>query len=506
MSISSPIPLKDGLTSAPGTSHFRWELTRYGTIGLIGIVFLATIRDGHTWGDDFAQYLKHAENICHLRPYSDTGYIYNPQNAIIGPRAYPPGFPAALALVSVICGSTLTVFKIVDVLFFVVALLIAVRLFSRDLHQRNVLIFLIIVGFSPVYWEYKDNIASEHLFMPLWYATLLVADDWYRQKKVYGSQTLHGALLGLLIFLTCATRTVGTVLLPTIFVCEALIARRVTRVGVVAILTSVFLLALQRLVLPASGSGYVEQLSGISLKSMASNAYSDISAFALIWQNPYWPGVRKLTGLVFVILAAVGFLRANLRQPTSVGIALAGYFALIVVWPSADGVRMILPLFPGFLFYLLIGIGTWRPFQYSANAGSLALLVFSLISFGAAYSAADFGRLSTGVETPAAQELFEFIRSQTQPDEGCLFFKPRALALYTGRRSSAFPLGTDERTFWQYATDIKSDLIIVRADAADQKSDDQTFEMSASFASPQVKEVFQNSMFHVYRRTPPTVE
>ena len=114
----------------------------------------------------------------------------------------------------------------------------------------------------------------------------------------------------------------------------------------------------------------------------------------------------------------------------------------------------------------------------------------------------DFGPFPTGVQTRPATELFEFVRTHTRPDEVCLFFKPRALALYTGRRASAYPLGTDEREFWQYAESIGAKVMIVREGAADRIGEDQTSEMRAPFAARDVEEVFHNSMFCVYRWKP----
>ena len=550
---AAPASLNDNPAAAQARPDW-WRIGRHVTVALVGVFFLSTLRQGHSWGDDFAQYLQHANNIAQSTPYAATGYIYNPQNAIVGPQAYPPAYPAALAPVAALDGANLNAYKALGVFLFLIALLFVARLFSYDLSATNLWICLTIIGFSPVYWDVKDGIMSEHLFMPLWYAALLAADDWYRRQKLYGSQTLHGIILGLLIFLTCATRTVGIVLLPVVVVCEALIARRVTRVGVFSLATAISLLAVERLILPASGAGYLEQLKGISVSQLLANAYSDTTSFSLIWQNGHWTGVRKIAGAGFALLAAIGFLRANVWRPTPLGTAMAAYFAVIVVWPSADGLRMILPLLPAYVFYLLVGANSlsltatrraflkvgasqhcqeWpegsacpatdtrssvkiaEKFPYDFKAfglhasiqliGSLALLLFSLLSFGAAYSAADFGPLKGGIETPAARELFEFVRTHTEPADVCVFFKPRALALYTGRRSSAFPLGRDEEELWQYADSIGAKFIIVRLDSADRTDDDQTSEMTARFAARDVEEMFDNSTFRVYRRRQPTV-
>ena len=52
----------------------------------VGAFYIATIREGHLWGDDFAMYIHHAKNLASGNAYGDTGYIYNPHYPDIGPR------------------------------------------------------------------------------------------------------------------------------------------------------------------------------------------------------------------------------------------------------------------------------------------------------------------------------------------------------------------------------------------------------------------------------------
>ena len=53
--------------------------------------YLATIREGHDWGDDFSMYIRHAQNIAHGEPYAETGYIYNPQESGRRSESVPAG-------------------------------------------------------------------------------------------------------------------------------------------------------------------------------------------------------------------------------------------------------------------------------------------------------------------------------------------------------------------------------------------------------------------------------
>jgi hypothetical protein len=56
---------------------------------IVGGFYLATMRQGHSWGDDFSMYIHHAKNIVEGVDYQATGYIYNPSRPI-APKTYPP--------------------------------------------------------------------------------------------------------------------------------------------------------------------------------------------------------------------------------------------------------------------------------------------------------------------------------------------------------------------------------------------------------------------------------
>ncbi len=67
-------------------------------------LFFLNIHDVHLWGDDFAQYIREAQNIANGKPYYQSGYIFNPYNTVYAPAQYPPGFPLLLAPVVKIWG------------------------------------------------------------------------------------------------------------------------------------------------------------------------------------------------------------------------------------------------------------------------------------------------------------------------------------------------------------------------------------------------------------------
>jgi hypothetical protein len=52
------------------------RILSFSIILAVGGFFLATIREGHGWGDDFSLYILHARNIAEGISYQQTGYIY----------------------------------------------------------------------------------------------------------------------------------------------------------------------------------------------------------------------------------------------------------------------------------------------------------------------------------------------------------------------------------------------------------------------------------------------
>jgi 4-amino-4-deoxy-L-arabinose transferase-like glycosyltransferase len=132
---------------------------------LIGMFYLATIRDGHVWDDDFSMYIHHAQNLARGEPYADTGYIYNPQNPAIGPRVYPPGFPLLLAPVVRMFGLDLRPMKILVIGFFVGSLLLTAALFRSVLPAPYVTALVLVVGLNPFFWEFKDHVLSDLPFL-----------------------------------------------------------------------------------------------------------------------------------------------------------------------------------------------------------------------------------------------------------------------------------------------------------------------------------------------------
>jgi 4-amino-4-deoxy-L-arabinose transferase-like glycosyltransferase len=61
-------------------------------------LFFLNIHNTHSGGgDDYAQYIKEAQNIAQGKPFYQSNYVFNKYNNCYSPPQYPPGFPLLLA-------------------------------------------------------------------------------------------------------------------------------------------------------------------------------------------------------------------------------------------------------------------------------------------------------------------------------------------------------------------------------------------------------------------------
>jgi len=126
----SPIrPVRNMLQKLPPVVSSFWLIT---LLLIVAAFHIVTVRQGHIWGDDFAMYVHHAKNIVEGKPYTATGYLFDPSISV-SPRMYPPVLPLFLAPVVRLFGLNLLPMKIEQVIFFVLLLAVVSLYWRRDL-------------------------------------------------------------------------------------------------------------------------------------------------------------------------------------------------------------------------------------------------------------------------------------------------------------------------------------------------------------------------------------
>ncbi len=476
-----------------------------GLLALIGAGYLGTLRIGHEWGDDFCLYLQHTRNLAEGTSYADTGYLYNPQFPSLSPRLYPPLFPVLLLPAYTWFGLSLPVMKVEEVLFFLAFLSVVYVHFRSELSRGPRLALLACLGLNPYFWDYKDRVLSEMPFLLFAYLALHFIARTYNTERPWRWRWLNTVLAGLCIYLACATRSVGIVLVPCL-VLEGW--RRERRLFNPALLLAMTICAcgvlVQRMLIPVDGS-YLDQLV-FHPTLFVHNALSLVKAMGLFAANGYSDGLHQ--GL-FLVLTAFALAGLGLRLRTALGVHefFAVFYGLaIIVWPSsAWNQRFLLPLVPLYAAYVLHGIRaacSFLPRTVSVPVG-IGLAAALLASYVGLYTRMEFGTLREGISKPESVALFNYIRDHTSREDVFLFQKPRALALFTDRKASAIQTAASDQELWDYVGQIQATYLIASPLFADSYRRLQEF---VQHYPDRWQQVYANQDFAVYRIEPPELD
>jgi hypothetical protein len=422
---------------------------------LVSAFHLVTIRDGQDWGDDFSQYIHHAENLARGQPYAETGYIYNPHNPAVGPRAYPPGFPVLLAPIVSVFGRALRPMQVFIVATLAASLLLVLRLFGGVLPSPYLEALVLLVGLSPVVWEFKDLVLSDLPFL-CFVAASLACFSQLRRPGV------SGGLAGLLAYAAYTTRVLGAVLVPTFLAHELLRYRRIGVRAAAACGVLVVLAAAQHLMWRGGEGSYFDQLA-VTPAVLGRNLIAYTRSLSDLWANGYVEAARKALFLAATGLAVWGYAKAVRAGAAWPEVFPLLYLTPVILWPSYQGVRFLIPVSPFYFFYCLEGSRQLDAAIHRRwgrqRVAFKGLLVAAAVTYGCQYSTVRFGSFPTGVARPESVEFFDFVKSATDSNAVVVFSKPRALALYTGRRASAPYSPRDPCDLWRYFAEIGASYV-----------------------------------------------
>lgn len=464
---------------------------------IIGVFYCVTIRAGHNWGDDFALYIHHAENIAHGHAYSDTGYIYNPSFPGVGPRNYPPIFPLLLAPVYYFYGLNLTAMKAEITLLFLLTLLSIYTLFRKELPFPYLLALLALLGFNPFFWDAKDTILSDGPFLLFFCLTANVA---YYGRREGPTWWRWAALMGLALYLCYGTRTIGVMLLPGLALYDAVRWRRLTRFTLLASAVCGALIVAQWFVIGAGESSYKDEFHP-SLSALAAN----IDRYGKDLILPWYAGAttlyeKTLSGLIALLALGGAYLRFR-KGWTVLEFLLVFYVAFMVIWPKNQGVRLLLPLVPLYLYYVMLGLLAltryWKDGRPAAVLAALLLLVG--VDYANAYRKANFAVIPETNGRQSFNELCQFVRRSTSPKDVFLIWRPRSFGLFTDRRASVYYLtgsSNDNAALWRYLAKIHANYI-VSSDIF--PSDRQLLDPFLQRNRKDLELVYQNADFRVYQ-------
>src|SRR5262249_49740616 len=124
--------------------------------------------------DDFAGYVMHAENLVEGHRYTDIRYVPNPQAPwVSSANRYPPVYPLLLTAVYLQPRLDFIVMKAVTVGTFVIFLVAFAVWVQPVVSARMRVLAVMLVGSSPVFWNYRDLVSSEFPYLVMSFLALL---------------------------------------------------------------------------------------------------------------------------------------------------------------------------------------------------------------------------------------------------------------------------------------------------------------------------------------------
>lgn len=404
----------------------------------VGLFYFFTFRQGHTWIGDFAQYLQHASHLAHGEPYALSGVAVS--KLVVPPpypSAYPPVFPMALVPFQAIFGLDLERLKLLNLVFFIPALYLMGRLFSRRLEPVSLLAVLALVALNPHCWQMKDAILSDIPFIFFTYAALLAVRRSSEAEARSRWARFGFVAAGLLAYLSFATRTAGIAVLPAAILHDLIRTRWVKAATIKATLVVAVPVTVAQLVLLPGGAGYLTWIGEadwrVYLFSLVLRLRNFVGLFGA--ENPTILStvVAALAGVALLIL----FIRRLIKVPDLIDIFFGLYLMVLLVYPGGT-LRYLIPVLPILLLYLFEGLDRLFAGGRLHRVAQAALCLALLLSYATGYARTDLRTIPNGVTSPEAQDLFAYIRENTAEAEVIVFIQPRILNLYTGRTSAPY--------------------------------------------------------------------
>ena len=414
-----------------------------GAIILIVAVFsFFTIPDGQAWGDDFAMYLMHARNIAEGKAYDETGYIFNDLEPEYAPQNYPPGFPLLIAPIYKFVRLNLYPYKIFILICFLIFLYLSYKFLSAYLSPLNTFIIILFLAFSPFLWEYRNHILSDIPAAMFFMLSLIVA-----KRAVESQHFKDWILLTIAVYISYLVRPVGFVVLPAAILHSIHFHRKIKFQPGISILlftglvfiTGFFFKSesgyLSTTINDIETSGFLPYINHLFLKlHLYIFSFEDFAVGSMAGSQ-----LNKLFFYILTILIFISLIKQFRIKPDFICYTLLFYTGIILIWPAWQGLRFFIPVLPLFFYFLFKLVSTFKKIWLNKSV-TIIITVVMFFLFGYYYFTTSYpNEVQYGVQEKDAQDVFNYIKTETPEDAVIMASKPRAFCLYTERKGIVFP-------------------------------------------------------------------
>jgi len=442
---------------------------------------ISTFNKGHNWNNvDFAGYLLCTKSLLEgtvNELVSFDRFLISHSTKETGTILGNWGFPFLLSPVYYAFGLNLYAMKVYVNLFFLLSLWMVFLLFRNRLTNFENLLLIAALAFNSWFFDFKENVLSDIPFLFFSLLSLYLIKQFIIQNKICVNKLFSYSLIGVLIFISNSIRSVGLILLPLLLSVQYFESRHpksknesllLNKINYVPYLIFIVLFAVIMLSLPGaeSISLYFKNLTRLNIsRIMFDIKYylvlpSRFFPFLNLNMNSYGFGYNKVSLILYglmLILVVLG-IKKTYKKDYMFLIYMLITMPIIMFFSGRQGFRLLIPIFPFFLYFLFAGLSAITlSFDLSGNSKSYKINTVSFFGVGlvvvsvlylanTVYQNKFIDKVSSddvceaGNQNPYYNdglELFHFIKANTDPADGIIFFKPRIMSLYADRKSFA---------------------------------------------------------------------
>ncbi len=422
-------------------------------------LYFINIHDVHGWGDDFALYIKEAQNIASGKPYYQTNYIFNKYNNIYSPPQYPPGFPLMLAPIVKTWGLS---FKAMFYFNSVLATALLFALFAyfrkRNIDKAISVCLSVLIVYSSYLLDLKGNVLAD---VPcLLFSTLYLA---YREAVSYSWKRI--LLLILFAVLAIQMRSQAIFLLAAeglflfFFFIKSIIRERGVVIKRLTEPPSLFLIAgvtlanvfINRVIFytPSSMSSFygwfIEFVFDKGIYTWGrDNFYNLFSTIITYFHYGNDHGILKSamffiesTGLVFGGFGLLMSIRSRIAFDDIFFIVMC---VMVIYYPVHDP-RYFLPAVPILFYYCYTSLNAVIPVIIPAANSKKVFIAGTILYLVLGYNYIENITLAPApgkIPQPKEMTAFSYITKHVDDADVIVFNKARALTLFTGKKAMCY--------------------------------------------------------------------
>lgn len=421
---------------------------------LVGLVMLAITLacfvmkvPGHNWGDDFALYINQAKHLLQGNVKSlvekNTFSIGHSTLKNFSPTLAPWGYPLLIAPVIQAFGLDVEALKTMNIVFFILFLGCFYWLVEQRMPRAISILLFVCIGTNYRLIDHTNVVGTEISF--LLFSTATLAAMRYYQLLAY--KLWKGLLMGGMLYFSFMIRTEGALLFAGFLAWQVgLLCNKERSIEfsprekitwlLLPYLTSFSLYFIVSKVLP---NGYVSHFDNSSLVSIEKMVNSIIYYKGKVSNMIY----HRLGIIPFFILLALLFVGISdqLKKDPHIVTYFLLLIGILIVWPFNE-YRYIFASYPFLVYFIAHGILYLERRIYKQEHQVTILLLGLLICLNISVlipklvlrSQNEY--VANGPQSAASREMFAFINERTNIDDTIIFFRPRAMTLYTGRKSA----------------------------------------------------------------------